>query len=236
MTDNDGADPHGEYRRQAAQHFGRPDIAQSRDVTDPHGTPQVASEQSTAPRIFRPSEAATEQIAAAPDADATPVDSTPAPNAVAALDESTQRFGAGTVYTGRGTGKGVPPQAAVRPMEQVQSILKVTPVAQVPPRPAPPMVAPELSSAPASASPTADSGIPKWASGIPNVNVYVALTMVLAVIFPPLAIPVGHVTRTQVMASGEQGESWVRGALVLAYVSLGIFMILLVISGIAAMV
>lgn len=236
MTDNHGADPHGEYRRQAAQHFGRPDTAQSPDAPDPHGTPQVAAEQSTAPRIFRPSEAATEQIAAAPDAEATQAVPTPAPNASAALEESTRRFGAGTVYGGTGTGQGAPQQPAVRPMEQVQSILKVTPVAQVPPPRIPPVVAPELSSAPTSTSPTVDSGIPKWASGIPDVNVYVALTMVLALIFPPLAIPVGHVTRTQVMASGEQGASWVRGALVLAYVSLGIFMFLLVVSGIAAMV
>ena len=233
-------DAERETRRSGSVKLGFARIRRESCVTDNHGpdpdrTPQVAANPPTAPRIFRPTEAVTEQVASTPDEEATEVVPMPSSNA-AALVESTQRFGAGTVYGGDGTGQGTPPQGAVRPAEQAQRIYKVAPQEQVPLPRILPTTASDTNSTPASTSPTFGSGIPKWASGIPDVNIYVALTMVLAVIFPPLAIPVGHVTRTQVIASGGQGESLVRAGLLLAYVSLGIFMLLLVISGIAAMI
>lgn len=229
MSDNVGADPHAEYRRQAAQHFGQSADGPG-DVTGPVATSQPEVKPVDPPRIFRPQEDATRPLAVDPAEQVAPTASLPRPQIARILDESAQRFGAGTTYGGSGSPR-PNPQPNIGPAPKASPVQGIPPTGMPSPapRPTPQPTAPAAEPVWTARAPHTNSA-PMSLAGTSDLNIYAVLTVVLAVIFPPLAIPVGHVTRAHVHASGDQGESLLRAGLILAYISLAVFTCLLLFS------
>ncbi|MGV0794156.1 DUF4190 domain-containing protein [Mycolicibacterium sp. XJ1819] len=53
----------------------------------------------------------------------------------------------------------------------------------------------------------------------PNTNTFAIVALILAFVFPLLAIPFGHVARGQIRRTGEQGGALALAGLIIAYVS-----------------
>lgn len=229
MSDDLGADPHAEYRRQAARHFGQ-SAGGADDVTGPVPASQPEVKPAEPPRIFRPQEDATRRLEVGPAEQVAPTASLSRPQIARILGDSSARFGAGTTYGGSGS-PGPTPQPNIDAVPKASPGQGISPAgAPSPtPRPTPQPTAPAAEPA-WTARAAHTNGAPTSMAGTSDLNIYAVLTMVLAVIFPPLAIPVGHVTRAHVHASGEQGESLLRAGLILAYVSLAVFTCLLLFS------
>ncbi|SBS75494.1 conserved membrane hypothetical protein [uncultured Mycobacterium sp.] len=134
MTTDGTADPHNEYRRQAAAHFDRPIPAPS---TSPPRPPIEAKKPAAPPRIFRvpedsPTQAEQLQPIPPPDAETGPSNE----SAARLLRESSQRFSAGTTYTGSGQRQEpTPDRSPTPPRGQPPSYPK--PAISAPPQPRP---------------------------------------------------------------------------------------------------
>lgn len=74
---------------------------------------------------------------------------------------------------------------------------------------------------------TADQA-PGYPQAVQSTNSMAITAFVLALVFTPLAIPLGHVARSQIRRTGEQGGGLATAALIIGYIWLGGMAILLV--------
>ena len=54
----------------------------------------------------------------------------------------------------------------------------------------------------------------------PRTNPLAVVALVLGIVFPPFAIPIGHVARAQILRTGERGDGLALAGLVLGYLGL----------------
>lgn len=203
-------------------------------MSDNHETPQEPT-VTPRPRIFRPAEKETApQVPASSAESAEQAEPRPRPAIARILDESTQRFGAGTTYSGTGTGRPTAPRD-INVTPKAPTVQRMSPSQEPSPPPRRPTLQPAVGPV-STASAAVPAGSAVSVSSFFDLNFYAVLTMVLAIVFPPLAIPVAHMTRAHVQASGSQGDSVMRAGIVLAYVSLAVFTCALFFSVVAEVV
>ena len=157
------------------------------------------------------------------------------------MAESSNRFAAGTTYGGQAEQESAPPvQPPPRP---APPRIAAPPTIAAPPPPTPaPAPPPTLTPPPATPPPPPTfSGVAidnraTTSGAATDLDFLPTLTLVLALIFPPMALPVGYVTRAHFGSAPSRQRALTQKALILAYVSLGLFGVLVLVSLIVAVV
>ncbi|MGF0242887.1 DUF4190 domain-containing protein [Rhodococcus erythropolis] len=68
----------------------------------------------------------------------------------------------------------------------------------------------------------------------PRTNSIAVVALVLGIVVAPLAIPVGHVSRAQIKATGEQRGGMALAGLILGYLSLAVMVVAVIVAAVIA--
>ena len=157
------------------------------------------------------------------------------------MAESRSRFAAGTTYGAPAEEPAPPVQPPTRPapprIAAPPTIAQQPrPVPAPPPRLNPPPPPPSTQPTPPTFAGVGINAGPTAARAATDLDFLPVLTLALALIFPPLALPVGYMTRAHFGPMPSRQSALTQKALILAYVSLGLFGVLVLVSLIAAAV
>ena len=72
--------------------------------------------------------------------------------------------------------------------------------------------------------------------GVAHTNTLAILSLIFAFVFPLIGVILGHVARSQIRRTGEQGVGLTFAALVIGYIAIGVVLLILVISAVLAIV